>query len=237
MKAILKGTYYQLKNFFRVKKALFFSFIFPTFLYVIFTFVWGNNSESYSKYILTGILGITIVSNAIMSLGRILVEYNRTGLAKLLKSIPHGYSTHLLCLFLSRFVLISIAFLVLVAVTSILSKVTLTIYDICWAEFGIFLGLFLFSLLGFIVSNLLEDRFSDNAVSNIIFYPIIFLSDAFYPLTEMNQTLNFAVVLNPLTPILRLIRQEDEWLLPTIIWIGGLLIVYTLICKRLKQMR
>ena len=36
MKALFLGTYYQILNLLRVKKAVFFSFIFPAFLFVLF---------------------------------------------------------------------------------------------------------------------------------------------------------------------------------------------------------
>lgn len=56
MRAILLGTTYQLLSFLRVKKAFFFAFVFPTFVYVLFSLIWGIDNEDYNNFLLTASL-------------------------------------------------------------------------------------------------------------------------------------------------------------------------------------
>lgn len=237
MKAIIIGTYYQILNFVRVKKALFFSFIFPVFLYLVFTFVWGNNSKGYAKFILSGIVTITIASNAIMALGRIIVQYNKNGMSRILKSIPHAYAIQIITLILSRIILLSFAFFFLLIIALLISGVALSAKEIANYEIGIFIGIFIFTLIGQIIAEILEDKHSENSVSNGIFYIIIFISDCFYPITELNPALATLVSFNPITPVLHIIRGEGGWCVPLLVEMSLLLIISYILSNRKMQKR
>lgn len=212
MKSILVGTYYQILNFLRVRKALFFSFIFPIFLYFIFVFVWGNDSTTYTKFICTGIVAIIVASNAIMALGRIVVQYNRNGMNRVLKTIPGGYIIHMTSLVLSRIILISCAAIFLLMASFVISHVSFSFKELLQIEIGIFVGVYVFTLLGLIIAEFLEDTHSEGGVTHGLFYAIIFLSDCFYPITDMNPAFAMVVSINPMTPILHIMRGEDNWL-------------------------
>lgn len=237
MKAILVGTYFQILNFLRVKKAFFFSFVFPIFLYLIFTFVWGNHSITYAKFILSGIVAITIASNAMMALGKVIVEYNKNGLTRILKSIPRAYAVQIFALILSRAVLLSFSFLFLLLIAYLVSGVALSTSEILNYEVGIFVGILVFTLIGQIIADVLEDNHSENSISNGIFYIIIFVSDCFYPVTEMNPFLKTLVAFNPITPILHLIRGEEGWIIPIVIELIILLIFFRVLSIKKVQKR
>lgn len=237
MKAIIIGTYYQILNFLRVKKALFFTCIFPIFLYVLFTFVWGNNSEKYSSFIVSGIIGITVVSNSLMAISKIILCYNTTGMAKILKSIPTAYTTQIIALIFSRFIVISISFLVLLIFALIFSSFVPTISYILHIELGILLGMGLFTFLGIVLGEMLEDKHSESTFTNGIFYAIMFLSNAFYPLSEMNPALKIATYINPITPILNIMRNEGQWIFSLVGWFGILIIGYIYYSKHYNNIR
>jgi ABC-type polysaccharide/polyol phosphate export permease len=202
-----------------VKKALFFSFIFPIFLYLVYTAVWGQASVTYARFIMSGILSVTIISNSIMAIGQIIVTYQRTGVSKMLQSIPKAFPIHMFALAFSRIVLISLAYLFLIGLAWIITDFHTSITEFVFGEIGIVTGTLLFSLLGMIVSFLLESRHSENNAANFIFFLFMFVSDAFYPVTEMNPLMSGVVSLNPLTPVLMIIRQQDGAILPYSIWI------------------
>lgn len=237
MEAILIGTYYQILNFLRVRKALFFSFIFPIFLYVVFVFVWGNDSVTYTKFICTGIVAIIVASNAIMAIGRIIVQYNRNGMVRILKTIPGGYLTHMSSLVLSRILLITCATIVLIAVSFVISHTIFSFKDLLLLEIGICIGVYLFTLLGQIIAEFLEDKHSEGSILNGLFYVIIFLSDCFYPITEMNPAFAMIVSINPMTPILRIMRGEGNWLYVLITEIIILQLSVYMISKKTTQKR
>ena len=237
MKAILIGTYYQILNFLRVRKALFFSFIFPIFLYVVFVFVWGNDSVTYTKFICTGIVAITVASNAMMAIGRIIVQYNRNGMVRTLKTIPRGYITHIASLVLSRIFLITCATIVLIVISFVISHTIFSFKDLLLLEIGICIGVYVFTLLGQIIAEFLEDKHSEGSILNGIFYVIIFLSDCFYPITDMNPAFAMIVSINPMTPILHIMRGEGNWFYVLIIEIILLQLTTYIISKKKKQKR
>jgi len=237
MEAILLGTYYQVLNFLRVRKALFFSFIFPIFLYVVFIFVWGNNSITYAKFICTGIIAIIVASNAIMALGQIIVQYNRNGMTKVLKTIPRGYITHMASLVLSRILLISCAAAFLLTTSFVISHVKFSFTDLLLIEIGICIGVYVFTLVGQIIAEYLEDKHLESSISNGLFYVIIFLSDCFYPITDMNPAFAIIVSINPMTPILHIMRGEGNCLYVLIIEIVILQLLVYKISRNKTQKR
>lgn len=151
MKAIFLGTYYQVLNFLRVKKALFFSFIFPIFLYFVFIFIWGNDSSTYTKFICTGIIAIITASNAIMALGRIIVQYKHDGMDKVLKTIPYAYFVQMSALILSRIVMITCAVGLLLIFSSVISKTVFSLEELLTIEGGVIVGVYVFSLIGGVI--------------------------------------------------------------------------------------
>lgn len=237
MKAILLGTYYQILNFLRVRKALFFSFIFPIFLYVVFVFVWGNDSVTYTRFICTGIVAIIVASNAIMAIGRIIVQYNRNGMVRILKTIQGGYITHIASLVLSRVFLITCAAIILLAVSFGISHTVFSLKDIFLLEIGICIGVYVFTLLGQIIAEILEDKHSEGGISNGLFYVITFLSDCFYPITDMNPAFAVVVSINPMTPILHIMRGDGSWLYVLFIEIIILQLSVYIISKKTIQKR
>lgn len=212
MKAILLGTYYQILNLIRVRKAFFFSFIFPLFLFCVFVFVWGNDSVVYAKFILTGIIATISLSNSMMAIGRIIVQYNKDGMARLLKSIPFAYEKHLVVLIFSRVIFLIVASFFLVTFSVLVMSLSFSVKEILDMLLGVVTGVFFFSLLGLIVAELLEDKDSEGDVlTNGIFYLLIFMSDCFFPVSEMHYALGLVVTWNPVTPILHVLRDESGW--------------------------
>lgn len=237
MKAIAIGTYYQILNMLRVRKAFFFTCVFPIFLYILFVYVWGNDTTEYTYYIISGIVAITVVSNSLMAISRVALQYDLSGITKVLKAIPNAYNIQIIALILSRFIILSFSFALLALCALLFSGYALTLRSIVLVESGILLGIFLFSLLGIVIGILLEDKHTETTVTNGVFYIIIFLSDAFFPLSEINPLLDIPIEINPITPILNLMRNDGDWVLCSGIWIILLLICYHVVSKQIKSKR
>lgn len=219
IQSLCYGLWLQILNFLRVRKALFFSFIFPIFLFLVYTTLWGQSSEEYARFILSGILAVTIISNSIMAIGQIIVTYQRTGISKMLLSIPGAFPVQLFALAFSRIILISLAYLLLISISYLASGLHISIGDFLWGELGVVAGTILFSSLGMIISLILENRHSENNAANFLFFLFMFVSDAFYPVTEMNPVMGWIISLNPITPVLQIIRHQEGFLQPYFIWI------------------
>ena len=226
MKPILIGTVCQLKTFLRIKKALFFSFFFPSFMFVIFSLTWGRDNIEYSYFLFTGIIVVTIMSDSLFSIGNVIIEYYQKGLIKFFKSSPYRFGYHLSSLFLSRIIIIVLSCLLLFIVAYFFSEVTLSFKQLVNILIGIISGMSLFSLLGVVIAETTRDYSGNTNIMNFILFSLIFLSDTFYPLSEINPIFINVVRFNPITSILNIARGNSLNLLPACIWISAVLAIH-----------
>lgn len=209
MRAILLGTAYQLFSFLRVKKAFFFAFVFPTFVYVLFSLIWGVDNEDYSTFLLTGVLVLTTASDAMFSIGGVVSGYYRSGLIKFFKVTPYSFAMHVAALILSRVLIVAVSSIVVVVVAMLMSEVAWgasEVLSVC-AGLAYCIYVYTFIALGALQFGAKE---SDNiGILNAILYGTIFLSNTIYPLSELNELLSPIVRINPITPALELARGEQ----------------------------
>lgn len=224
MKTILFGTYYQILNLVRVKKAVFFTFIFPAFLFILFSIVWGTGNITYTKFLLTGVIVLTIASDAIFSIGTVISGYYLSGEIKLFKVLPYSFTKHLFSLILSRVILLAIAILVLIAIAIIFFSVTLSLNEIAYFSFTVILGTIVFSLVGIVLAYISREDSNNTNLTNICFYAMMFLSNCFYPLTELKSGFIILEYVNPFNPILNIARNGSG-IIAIFAWISILLII------------
>ncbi len=234
--AIFYGMLCEMRCFMRVKKAFFFSFIFPIFLYLVFVLIWGNGSPEYSYFLLTGIIAITTVSNSMMAIGDVIVKYTENGLLREFKTMTYNFNYHVASLVMSRLVMLLAATAVLLAFAVLFNHLSFTISDLCRIVCGIFFGMILFSLIGVLLGEFVESKKSDNTVMNFLFYIFIFVSDAFYPASTMNPVLGYIFVFNPITPMLNIMRGIGFYW-PGVIWIVALAMAQIIGFKYLRLKR
>lgn len=227
MKALFLGTYYQILNLLRVKKAVFFSFIFPAFLFVLFSFLWGNDNLFYSKFILTGVIALTIASDAIFSIGAVISGYYTSNQIKFLKVLPQNILFHLFALVLSRLILIYVATIFLLLIGVILFGIKFSIDDYCMIFLSVILGTILFSFIGMFLAGLAKENSQNSSITNMCFYAMLFLSNTFYSITNIYPNLSKLSYLNPFNVVLDLMRENDiiHTLFFSFIWIFVLFII------------
>jgi ABC-type multidrug transport system permease subunit len=226
MKAILIGTYYQLITFLRIKKALFFAFFFPSFVYIIFSLIWGIDNDEYQRFLLTGVIIMTTASDALFTIGGIINDYYQNGLIKFFKATPYSFSKHIICLILSRILIVALSSIIVFIIAFLIGKFSFSVIDITHIIMGIITVMIIFAMIGIIVAEITKEHSSNSGTLNIIFYVVIFLSDTFYPLTELNPTFNTVVLLNPITPALELARGYSH-IIPIAIWITALTTIHS----------
>lgn len=234
MKTIFIGTYYQVKTFLRIKKALFFSFIFPPFIYIIFSQIWGPSNPEYQKFLLTGIIILTVTSDSLFSVGNVIVEYYQSGLIKFFKVIPYNFNYHLISLFFSRVLIIFLSTLTLLLIAHIINHLTLTLSELIDVALGMISGIFIFSLLGIIVAHYTKENTQNLSLTNLLFFSLIFLSDTFYPLSELNPAFVKIISINPITAILKISRGTPD-LISLLIWVIFLFVVHSFFFIKKKQ--
>lgn len=224
MNTIFVGTYYQLKTFLRIKKALFFSFFFPSFSYIIFSLIWGLDNPDYKKFLLTGIITLTIASDSLFSIGSVMVEYYQNGLIKFFKVIPYSFNKHIIALFLSRIIIIIFSVILLLIIAFIFSHIKLSYLELLYISLGVIAGIFIFSLFGIIIAELTKENTQNLSITNVLFFSTIFLSETFYPLSEINKAFTKVIMINPITPILKLTRGNIDFV-SLLLWIVVLAVI------------
>lgn len=226
MRTVLLSLYYQLLIFSRVRKAVFFSFFFPVFLYVVFSFIWGYSNPDYSKFLLTGVIIMTVASDALFTIGNVVIGYYQQGLVKFFKPIKNSFSIHLLALVISRIVLIVAATIILLVVSFFVFNLALTRLELFYLISGILAGFIVFSLIGLIIALFSKDTSGDVSMTNFVYFTLLFLSDTFYPLTELNPVLGSFIKILPISPVLSIIRGSFADIYYLFIWIIVLLFTF-----------
>ncbi|MDR1200158.1 MAG: ABC transporter permease [Tannerellaceae bacterium] len=236
MKTLIIGTYLQIKNLLRVKKAVFFSFIFPAFIFILFSVVWGTGNAVYTKFLLTGIIALTVASDAIFSIGAVVAGYFINGEIKLFKVLPYNFNNHLLALVISRLFILIIAVALLIVIAIAFFNVSLTAIELRNIFLGVIIGTLIFSLIGLIVAGIAKEDSGNSGLTNLVFYALLFLSNCFYALTDANESLEKIAVINPFNPILEITRGNLNFT-PIIIWAIILIIIQIIEYNNLKVRR
>ncbi len=237
MKTFLITVYYELLTFLRVKVAVFFSFIFPVFIYVVFNLIWGTDMPAYARFLLTGVLVMTTLSDALFSVGNVVTEYEQSGEIRFFKVIPYPFGRLILALLVSRLVLILASSLLVIGVGCCFFGVTLTASEAGFLALGLVSGFILFSFLGVLLGLSAKNRLMGVALTNFIFFILLFLSDTFYPMTELNPELGRWVSWLPIAPVLALTRGHASAFFFVLLWIAILAVGFSLVWKKKKAER
>lgn len=208
---LFKSIYYQFLIFSRIKTAFFLLWIFPLFLLLIFGKLWGTDSN-YIPFLLTGIIGMTITSEGLYSIGPVVKQYYANGLIRYLKKLPVGVSVYFFSYILSRVVSQFIVVIVLCIASYIFFDCLIPADTILRIYIAIVMGLIIFAFLGLTLSSFSIKNIGSNGVISIIGYTIIFTSNTFYPVGQLSKTIEYIGNILPLNPILALMRGgEINW--------------------------
>jgi hypothetical protein len=205
IKTLIYSTYYQLLIFTRLKQALFFTITFPVFLFIVFGSIWGAENEEYISFILSGLIGMTVMSDGLFAVGSVIKDYYDNGLIKYFRKLPFNILIHFSGLIISRVISLLFTVLLLCIASNLVFDYSVTFIEVRNFIFGIFIGLFLFSFLGLLItfSGIKENG---KGLINIVYFLILFTSDAFYPVSEFNALIGLFGNILPLNHILSILR-------------------------------
>ena len=211
MNLFLTSMYYRMLHDVRLKQAIFFTSVFPILLFVIFSSIWGGTNMGYYYFLLTGIVGATLLSEGLYAIGAIIKDYHDSKLIRFFRVTPVNIPLHFFSIVVSRFIFISITFITLLAIAFIMYGLVLSLQQIAFISLGMIVGLTLFSGLGLVISFINIKAKSTAGLVNLLFFLLLFLSNAYYPLKEINPSLNKIANLLPLNPLLNILRGEELW--------------------------
>lgn len=208
LKIIFHSIYYQLLIFLRVKQAVFFTLVFPAFLFIIFGSIWGIDNPEYVFFLLSGVIGMTIASDGLFAIGPVVKEYYANGLIKYLRKLPFNILHHFIGLIISKIITLIFIVLVLCIASKIVFDYSVSIFNIANFIVGIFIGLFMFAFMGLAISFSGIKYGGGKGIINFFYFIVLFTSNAFYPAYAFNETVGIIGNTLPLNPILNLLRGE-----------------------------
>ncbi len=220
---MIRNTYLSFKvhflSFFRNKNAFFWELVFPLFIYVIFYTIFGSfNDEGYSLFLLTGVLGMTLTADGLFGVGPVIKMNYENGTIRVLKKLPINIVLYFSGLIINRFIILSILYILLNLVSFLMSGMFLPIEKTPQVFLGIFLGLWIFSFLGLSLSFLNIKTSSEKGMNNILYFIILFTSNALYNISAFNPGVEKIANFLPLNGVLHILRSEQPEFLGLVLW-------------------
>jgi ABC-2 type transport system permease protein len=206
-------TLVELKLNLRNPAMLFWSIAFPALWMGLFGSIFkepmpgfGYEGLSYANFLLPAGIGIVIVASAFIGMPINLTNYRETGVLKRLRVTPLRASTLALGFTLSQFLFIALGVIVLFAIGKIFFNVQVLG---SWAALigMIIFGMLTFLALGSAIGSVVGSWRAATIVTQIIFIPMMFLSDMFLPISILPAGLQPICKALPLTPLNIVLRN------------------------------
>lgn len=225
IRTVFLFAYIQTLSHIRIKEAFFFGFVFPIFIFVLFGNIWGGAEKyDYAKFLLSGVIAMTITSDSIFSIGPVIRAYRSNNIIKFLKNLPISILYHFMGFFLSKIIVMVIAIVLLCLTSIIFFNTRILMADIFLYTSGIFLGTIMFAFLSLNVS-LYSNPEGGRGVLSFVFFIMLFLSGAFYPIEFIPSVIRPISYALPLTHLTFFLRGDFFYFWIIILWIillGGL---------------
>lgn len=211
----------HLKTFLRIRQAVFWSIIFPLFLFVVFGSIFGMAGDpEFTRFLLTGIIVMTIASDGLFAIGSIIKKYYNNGTIRVLKKMPFNILHYFLGVILTRFVVLFAVVLALNAVSALVFNYVLPISYLGNIIAGALLGLTIFAFLGLCIAfSNLKMPSGDKGLINIVYFIILFTSNALYPVDAYNSAIGRIADWLPMNPILTIVRGEPVLTVSLLLWL------------------
>lgn len=189
----------------------------------------------YIDFLVPGVIGMSIVSTCLFSIGMVVVAYREKGKLRRLSVTPLPKPIFIAGQILNRYLIVLLQAFLLIAIGMWVFKVQMV------GDFGSFLivltaGMMAFISLGFVVASVATTTETASGIANVLFLPMIFLSGVYFSIEGVPKFLKPLVEFLPLTHLVRAIRAifnngaELSSVLPQI----GILGVWTLVCFTLS---
>ena len=235
MRGLWQFTLAELKLNLRNPNMVFWSLAFPVLWMSLFGAIFSQPMPgyeyvglNYANFLLPGGIAIVILASAFIGMPIALTTYRETGVLKRLRVTPLKISTLALGFTISQFLFIALGIIVLFIVGKIFFDVQVLGSWLALIGMIIF-GMLTFLSLGGAIGSVVGSWRAAAVITQIIFIPMLFLSDMFMPISifpEWLQPICHALPLTPLNVILRDIvygvPTENLWQLAIL---GGWLVV------------
>ncbi len=177
----------------------------PAFIPVNFESPGHAKATNYAAFLLPGLLGMNLMSMGLFSVGMVNVSYREKGKFRRLAVTPLPKWVFLLGQVLHRLTVTLVQTLVVLVTGKLFFGIdNQGSYVLLTAVMG--LGTACFMAMGFAMSSFAETSEAYAALSNLAFFPMMFLSGVYFTLDSAPKWLQQAVIALPLSPFLKTLR-------------------------------
>lgn len=236
MKALFQISFTELKLSFRNFSYIFFAFVFPPMMLLLFGGMYGNEpSQFYDGHgavnaLTPAYIGMIMAVSGLMGLPLQLSEYRQYKVLKRFKATPVSTGTIMTPHFLVNGLLCILGTIFLVLVGKLVFKLNFL------GNLPSFLIAFLISVIcifsiGFLIAAVAPNGRAANAIAYLVYFPMLFLSGATIPLQMMPQAIVTVSKFLPLTYCVEIL--QGTWLgnpLSDFIKAIVILLVVSIIC-------
>lgn len=181
LNAWINNTLIGLKLTFRDRQAIFWTYVFPLFFLFLFSSVFARGRSDMVLALLPGLLCISVMSAGLFGMSITLVAMRERGILRRYRLAPIGPWMIITSEIASSLLVMFSTLLLQITLAKIIYKV-----EIAGSVFATFVmlaaGALAFLSLGFIVASVAENAKAAQVLSNILFFPLMFLGGAAFPL-------------------------------------------------------
>jgi ABC-2 type transport system permease protein len=185
----------MLRGIFRDMHTLFWNIIFPIGLLIGLGLYIDNSA--YSNRLLSGVLTMNILFGATITTAFSIISYRNRGVYKLIRATPFSTFSLISAMTGARTILALFVSICVVIIGVFALGVTLNLISMFLMLFVLLIGSICFTAIGFIAANLSRDEGNVSMISNVIAFPMIFTSEAFYSLENAPQWIQVFSKLHP----------------------------------------
>lgn len=185
------------------------------------------DNPNYSEQLLSGVLTTNVLlGSAMITAFNVMAQRNR-GVYKLLRATPFSTTSFIIAMTGARSVLALLVSCCVILMGLLLFGVSLSILSLFMMLLVLIVGTVCFTAIGIIAANLSRDESNVNMISNLMSFPMLFTSEAFYSLQhapEWVQTLGmlqpFSYFVDAMSIAIRPNESFADILMPIVILTG-----------------
>lgn len=224
-----------LKADLRMPQLMFWDWLFPLLLVLIFSFF--IRGSELSEFIFPGLISLMILQSIIFSIPYRLAQFKELGVFKLIKQ-KGSIGKFLISFYISRILILFIQIFLIILLGSVILQVELSI-DWFMLIYALFFSITIFIIIGSICGLIVKSQNSALGISQAIYFLLIGTSGIFYPLDKSPVWLESISTMLPLTYINKLWKEtffgtQGNLSFEILILIGSLIILLILMAILLR---
>jgi len=186
---------------FRDMHTLMWTIVFPLAIFVgLALYV---NDSSYSERLLSGVLTTNVLFGAAMITAFNIMAQRNKGVYKLLRATPFSTTSFIVAMTGARTVLALLVSCCVILMGVFFFQVSLNMMSLIMIVLVLTVGTICFTAIGIIAANLSRDENNVNMISNLISFPMLFTSEAFYSLQNAPEWVHIFGKLQPFSYFVR----------------------------------